>query len=77
VLPKHSIIIAVSANFTDKDVGEAYATLVRTVVSAVQSSGPINRSAADANKLAEQLRVPFSGKPGNSPSRQDVPQPPK
>jgi CubicO group peptidase (beta-lactamase class C family) len=77
VLPKHSIIIAVSANFTDKDVGEAYAALVRTVVSAVQSSGPINRSAADANKLAEQLRVPFSGKPGNSPSRQDVPQPPK
>ena len=77
VLPKHGIIIAVSANVSAKDVGETYATLVRTVVSAVQSNKPINQSAADASKLAEQLRFPFSGKPGNTPSRQDVPQPPK
>jgi hypothetical protein len=58
---------------------EAYPALVRAVVSAVQSNGPINQSTSDANKLAQQLRLPFSGKPGNplSPSGQDVPQPPK
>ena len=79
VLPKHSIIIAVSANVSDKDVGEVYSTLVRTVVSAVQSDRPINRSTSDANRLAEQLRLPFSGKPGNpvSPTGQDVPRLPK
>ena len=79
VLPKHSIIIAVSANVSDKDVGEVYSTLVRTVVSAVQSDRPINRSTSDANRLAEQLRLQFSGKPGNpvSKSGQDVPQLPK
>ena len=74
VLPKHYIIIALSANLSNEDVGDTYATLVRTVVSAVQSNGPINRSAADANRLAEQLRLPFSGKPGNTVSKQDFPQ---
>ena len=74
VLPKHSIIIALSANVSAKDAGEAYAALVRTVVSAVQSNGPISRSAVDANRLAEQLRLPFSGKPGNTVSKQDFPQ---
>jgi len=75
VLPKHGVIIAVSANISDADVAEAYPALIRAVVSAVQSSGPINRSISDANSLAEQLRLPFSGTPGNpvSPTGQDVP----
>jgi CubicO group peptidase (beta-lactamase class C family) len=79
VLPKHGIIIAVSANISDADTQEAYPALIRAVVSAVQSNGPINQSTSDANRLAEQLRLPFSGKPGNpvSKSGQDVPQPPK
>ena len=41
VVPKHGIIIAVSANISDAD--EAYPKLVRAVVSAVQSNGPINQ----------------------------------
>jgi CubicO group peptidase (beta-lactamase class C family) len=77
VLPKHGIVIAVSANVLAKEADEAYGALVRTVVSAVQSNGPINRSASDGSKLAEQLRVPFSGKPGNKLSEQDAPRPPK
>jgi hypothetical protein len=45
----------------------------------VQSNGPINQSTSDAIRLAEQLRLPFSGKPGNpvSKSGQDVPRLPK
>jgi CubicO group peptidase (beta-lactamase class C family) len=75
VLPKHGIIIAVSANISDADAQQAYPELVRSVVSALQSNGPINQSTTDANRLAEQLRLPFSGKPGNpvSPTGQDVP----
>ena len=74
VVPKHGIIIAVSANISDAD-KEAYPKLVRAVVSAVQSNGPINQSTTDANRLAEQLRLPFSGKPGDpvSPTGQDAP----
>jgi CubicO group peptidase (beta-lactamase class C family) len=75
VVPKHGIIIAVSANISDADAQEAYPKLVRAVVSAVQSNGPINQSTSDANRLAEQFRRPFSGKPGNPVSKtgQDVP----
>lgn len=75
VVPKHGIVIALSANVSLADADVAYPALVRAVVSAVQSNGPINRSTSDANKLAEQLRLPFSGKPGNplSPTGQDVP----
>lgn len=73
VVPKHGIIIAVSANISDAD--EAYSALVRAVVSAVQSNAPINQSTLHASTLAEQLRRPFSGKPGNPLSKtgQDVP----
>ena len=79
VVPKHGIIIALSANVSAADAEEAYPALVRAVVSAVQSDGPINRSTSDANRLAEQLRLPFSGKPGNTVSKsgQDFPQLPK
>ncbi len=79
VVPKHGIVIVVTGNIADADTGETYAALVRTVVSAIQSDGPIKRSAADANRLADQLRLPFSGKPGNavSPSGQDSPRLPK
>jgi CubicO group peptidase (beta-lactamase class C family) len=76
VVPKHGIVIAVSAN-VGSDAGEAYAALVRGVVSAVQSDGPIKRSTSDVNRLAEQLRLPFSGKPGNPLGKQDLPQLPK
>jgi CubicO group peptidase (beta-lactamase class C family) len=77
VVPKHGIIIALSANISDAE--DAYHALVRTVVSAVQSDRLINRSTSDANRFAEQLRTPFSGKPGNPVSKtgQDVPQLPK
>jgi CubicO group peptidase (beta-lactamase class C family) len=44
VVPKHTIIIAVSANISDADAQEAYPELVRAVVSAVQSNGPINHN---------------------------------
>jgi CubicO group peptidase (beta-lactamase class C family) len=79
VVPKHNIVIAVSANISHADAEEAYPALVRAVVSAVQSNGPINQSVTDANKLAEELHLPFSGKPGNpvSKSGQDVPRLPK
>jgi len=79
VLPKHGIIIVVSANISAADADKAYPALVRAVVSAVQSDRPIDRSTTDANRLAEQLRLPFSGKPGNpvSPTGQDVPRLPK
>jgi CubicO group peptidase (beta-lactamase class C family) len=79
VVPKQGIIIAVSANISDADAQEAYPALVRAVVSAVERNGPINQSASEAGKLAEQLRLPFSGKPGNPVSKlgQDVPQLPK
>jgi CubicO group peptidase (beta-lactamase class C family) len=79
VVPKHAIIIALSANVSDADTAEAYPALVRAVVSAVQSDLPINRSTSDANRLAEQLRVPFSGRPGNTVSKsgQDSPRLPK
>jgi CubicO group peptidase (beta-lactamase class C family) len=79
VVPKHGIIIAVSANISHADANEAYPPLVRAVVSAVQSNGPINQSTSDANRLTEQLSLPFSGKRGNpvSKSGQDVPQLPK
>ena len=79
VVPKHSIIIVVSANISVADAEKAYPALVRAVVSAVQSDRPINRSTSDANRLAEQLRLPFSGKPGNTVSKsgQDFPQLPK
>jgi hypothetical protein len=75
VLPKHGIVIAVSANISNADAEEAYPALVRAVVSAVQSDAPINPSTSDADRLAEQLRLPFNGKPGNplSDSGQDVP----
>ena len=75
MLPKHGIIIAVNANISNADAEEAFPALVRTVASSVQSNGPINQSASDANRLAEQLRVPFSGTPGNPVSKtgQDVP----
>jgi CubicO group peptidase (beta-lactamase class C family) len=79
VVPKHGIVIALSANVSGADAGVAYPELVRAVVAAVQSNGPIKRSTSDANKLAEQLRLPFSGKPGNplSKSGQDFPKLPK
>jgi CubicO group peptidase (beta-lactamase class C family) len=79
VVPKHGIVIVVTANISDADAQEAYAALVRAVVSAVQSNGPINQSTSDAIRLAEQLRVPFSGKPGNPVSKtgQDAPRLPK
>ena len=79
VVPKHGIVIALSANLSDADAQKAYPALVRAIVSAVQSNGPINQSAADTNRLAEQLRMPFSGKPGNpvSESGQDFPRLPK
>jgi CubicO group peptidase (beta-lactamase class C family) len=75
VLPKHGIVIAVSANISNADAEEAYPALVRAVVSAVQSDAPINPSTSDADRLAEQLRLPFTGRPGNplSESGQDVP----
>jgi hypothetical protein len=75
VVPKHGIIIALSAKVSDADTAEAYPGLVRAVAAAVQSDLPINRSTSDANRLAEQLRVPFSGKPGNTVSKsgQDFP----
>jgi CubicO group peptidase (beta-lactamase class C family) len=44
VVPKHPIIIAVSANILDADAQEAYPELVRAVVSAVQSNGSINHN---------------------------------
>jgi CubicO group peptidase (beta-lactamase class C family) len=79
VLPKHGIIIATSANISHADAEETYTALVRAVVAAVQSNRPIDQTASDANRLAEQLRLPFSGKPGSalSKSGQDVPQLPK
>lgn len=79
VVPKHGIIIALSANISDAESDEAYPALVRAVASAVRSDGPINRSTSDANRLAEQLRLPFSGKPGNTVSKsgQDFPHLPK
>jgi len=79
VVPKQGIIIAVSANISDADAQEAYPALVRAVVSAVERNGSINQSTSDGNRLAEQLRLPFSGKPGNPVSKlgQDVPQLPK
>jgi CubicO group peptidase (beta-lactamase class C family) len=75
VLPKHGIIVAVSANISEADTKEAYPELVRAVASAVQSNGPINQSTSDTSRLAEQLHLPFSGKPGNPVSKtgQDVP----
>lgn len=75
VVPKHGIIIAVSANISDADAQKAYPELVRAVISAVQSNGPINQPTSEANKLAGQLSLPFSGKPGNPLSKtgQDVP----
>ena len=73
VVPKHRVVIALSANISDADVGEAYPALVRAVVSAVQNDGPINRSPSDADWLAEQLRLPFSGEPGNAVRPQDLP----
>jgi CubicO group peptidase (beta-lactamase class C family) len=79
VVPKHGIVIAVSANISDADAQAAYPALVRAVVWAAQSKGPLDPLTSDANKLAEQLRRPFAGKPGNpvSKSGQDVPQLPK
>ena len=77
VVPKHGIVIAVTANVATADAEEAYPALVRAVVSAVQSPGPINPSTSDANRLAEQLRLPFSGKAGNRVSQQDFPRLPK
>ena len=79
VVPRHGIVIALSANVSHADSAEAYPALVRAVVLAVQSDLPINRSTSDTNKLADELRVPFSGKPGNpvSKSGQDFPQLPK
>lgn len=73
VVPKHGIVIAVSANVAGADA--AYAALVRAVVSAVQSERPIKPSTSDAGRLAEQLRLPFAGKPGIAVSKsgQDVP----
>jgi CubicO group peptidase (beta-lactamase class C family) len=75
VLPKHGTIIAVTANISDLDSQEAYPALVRAVVSAVQSNGPINQSTSETDRLAQQLRLPFAGKPGNpvSKSGQDLP----
>jgi CubicO group peptidase (beta-lactamase class C family) len=75
VLPKHGIIIAVTGNISNADAEEAYPALVRAVVGAVESNGPINQPAADTNEFAEQLRLPFSGTPGNplSKSGQDFP----
>ena len=64
VVPKHSIVIVVSANISDTDADKAYAALVRGVVSAVQSDRPINRSASDANRLAEQLACHSPASPG-------------
>jgi CubicO group peptidase (beta-lactamase class C family) len=46
VVPKHGIIIAVSANILDAD--EAYSALVRAIVSAVQRNARINPSTSDA-----------------------------
>jgi hypothetical protein len=77
VVPKHRIIIALSANISGADTKEAYPALVRAVVSAVQSDRPINRSATGANRLAEELNLPFTGTPGNAVSQQDFPQLPK
>ena len=79
VLPKHGIVIVLSGNVADADSGDAYARLVRTVVSAVQGNGPITPAATEANQLADQLRLPFSGKPGNppSPTGQDAPRLPR
>jgi CubicO group peptidase (beta-lactamase class C family) len=76
VLPKHGIIIAVSANLSN-DADDVYNALVRGVVAAVQGNGPINQSASDASRLAEQLRLPFSGTPGVAVSEQDSPRVPK
>jgi CubicO group peptidase (beta-lactamase class C family) len=75
VLPKHGIVIALSGNVSQVDQNEAYSAFVRAVVSAVQSSGSIKRSTSEANRFADQLRLPFTGKPGNplSPTGQDVP----
>jgi CubicO group peptidase (beta-lactamase class C family) len=77
VVPKHGIIIAVSANISDEDA--AYSALVRAVVSAVQSNAPIIPSTSEADRLTEQLRLPFTGKPGNPESKtgQDTPRLPK
>jgi CubicO group peptidase (beta-lactamase class C family) len=77
VVPKHRIIIALSANISSADAEEAYPALVRAVVSAVQSDRPIHQSATGANKLAEELNLPFTGAPGNAVSQQDFPQLPK
>jgi CubicO group peptidase (beta-lactamase class C family) len=77
VVPKYGIVIALSANVSDADSGAAYPSLVRALTLAVQSDGAVDRSTADAKKLAEQLSSPFSGKPGNRVSKQDFPQPPK
>lgn len=79
VVPKHGIIIAVAANVSLADADVAYPALVRSIVSAVQNNGPINRSIYDAHRLAEQLRLPFTGKPGNpvSPTGQDAPRLPQ
>jgi hypothetical protein len=65
----------VTANISDLDSQEAYPALVRAVVSAVQSNGPINQSTSETDRLAQQLRLPFAGKPGNpvSKSGQDLP----
>ena len=77
VVPKHRVVIALSANVSAADAREPYAALVRAVVSAVQKDGPIERSSSEATLLAEQVGLPFSGKPGDGVSRQDIPQPPK
>jgi CubicO group peptidase (beta-lactamase class C family) len=74
VVPKYGIVIAITANVSDTDTDETYTALVREVVSAVHSDGPINRSTSDSDTLAEQLRLPFSGKAGNAVSKQDFPQ---
>jgi CubicO group peptidase (beta-lactamase class C family) len=77
VLPKHGIVIAVNANVSGNAVGKVYNALIRAIVAAVQSDEPIYRSTSDADRLAEQLRLPFSGKPGNYVSGQDFPRPPE
>lgn len=79
VLPKWDVVIAIAANISDADAAVAYPALVRTVISAVESNGAIAQHSPEAGRLAEQLRLPFSGKPGQALSilGQDVPRPPR
>jgi CubicO group peptidase (beta-lactamase class C family) len=74
VLPRLRMVVAVTANLSSPDEKTVYVPILKKIVAAARGEkGPVAPAPEDEKELAEELAMPFKGKPGTAVRDQDIP----